>query len=240
MQELQKKAKEILDREKLASMKTIPEVPVLNEKLLRKKRLEHVELKIPVFVPLSTIRKEKHMPPNYINQVLPNGEVMPIYVVGDPTPRYDPLIKMQHPVPTKNYNREYRESVDATAHSHHDEIDSVFYYKLFKNAKYKKEHESLTPDLKKDLIEPPTGKKLRPTTPTGIPYVWMFRELEYENKKVVPKRKWVSERMNKYYKQRVKKDFLPKIDPNKSLELELNKEKQNFPLKSFNKVKFLK
>ena len=241
LQYLQLRAKQILDKERIAKLSAIPEAPVLNEKMLRKKRQEPVELKIPVYVPLSSIRKEKHLPPTMVNQVLSSGEIMPVYVVGDPTPRYDPLVKINQVIPSESCNKQYRDSVDATAHSNHDlSVDSVFYYRIFKNVKGKKVNESFTPEPIKDLTEAKLDRNARPFTPSGMPYVWMFRELEYDQKKkAIPKRQWVSDRMSKYYEDRVKKDFIPKVSHNKSLELKLNRERQNFHLKQFERVKFL-
>lgn len=240
MQYLQNRAKLILQKEKIARLATILERPILTEKLLKEKRKEKVDLKFPVFVPLSTIRKEKHLPPRVVNQKLSSGEVMPVYMVGTPTPRYDPMVRIEQSIPIQNRCNEYRDSVDATAHTNHNiSMDSVFYYKIFKNPKGKKSITSSTPDPVKTLTEAQLGKSPRPLTPTGMPNVWMFRELEYDKKNIKPKRKWVADRMQKYSEVRVKKDFLPKIDPNKSLELRLNQEKQNHQIKSFDRVKFL-
>jgi hypothetical protein len=239
MQNLQKKAKEMLEKEFLAKMKKIDEVPVLNEKFLRKKRQEHVESKIPMYVLMSSVRKDKKLPPRFVNQSLSSGEVMPIYVLGDPSPRYDPLVKVEQHIPSQSLQYEYRDSVDATAHSYHDEGGSLLYYKIYKSSKKPKVYESFTPEPSNSLVEPPATKNLRPITPTGMPYAWMFRELEPDKKKINPKRKWVSQRMNEYYKLRVKKDFLPKIDANKSLEIELNKEKKNFRMRSFPRVRLV-
>ena len=240
IQSLQNRAKLILEKERIANLHRLSEVPALTEKILKKKRQERVELSIPVYVPLSSIRKEKHLPPTVVNQILSSGEVMPVYMVGNPTPTYDPMVKIQQTIPNSNFNRQYRDSVDATAHSNQNaSMDSVFYYKILKNSKNKNVNSGFTPEPNRDLTEAQLGRNLRPMTPTGLPHAWMFRELEYDSNKIEPKRKWVGERMSKYYEQRVKKDFLPKIDANKSLEIKLNKEKKKFYNRAFEKVKFL-
>lgn len=239
MQVLQKRAKDILMKERLANLASIPESSSLTEKALKKKRLEKVEMKIPVYVPLKSIRKQKNLPPATFNTVLANGEVMPVYMVGDPTPRYSPLVRVNQTIPNQSSLKNYRDSIDATAHSKKNvSIDSVFYYRIYKNDKNKISHEERAKEPESDLTEPPKQREFRPATPTDLPYAWNFRELEHKVEKVKPKRQWVKERMEHYSENQVKKHFLPKIDPNKSFESLLNKERM-LPMKTFKRVKIL-
>ena len=163
MQLLQQRAKKILEKERLASMATVPEEPILNEKLLRKKRQERVHLKIPTYVTSSSIRKEKKLMPNLVNRVLPNGEVMPVYVVGDPIPAYDPLVKVYSLIQNQNAGFGYRDSVDATGHSQQNSsIDSVFYYRVLKKQRKNAKMENFTPEPCGNLTEMPKTKEQRP------------------------------------------------------------------------------
>ena len=240
MQLLQKRAKEILDKERLANLASISESPVLTEKALRKKRLERVDMKIPVYVPLKSIRKERNLPPAMVNTVLPNGEVMPVYMVGDPSPMYNPMVRVNQSIPNQSNREGYKDSVDATAHSKQNvSVDSVFYYRIYKKEKNKPYFEDKNQEPENELTEPPPQKQFRPVTPTDNPHAWHFRELEKNFEKPKPKRKWVKDRMDLYSEKQVKQNFLPKIDPNKSLELIMLKERAS-PLRSFNKVKIFK
>lgn len=239
MQLLQKRAKEILMKERLANLASIAESSSLTEKALKKKRLEKVEMSIPVYVPLKSIRKEKNYPPATFNTVLSNGEVMPVYMVGDPTPRYNPLVRVNQTIPNQSNIGNYRDSLDATAHTKKNvSIDSVFYYRIYKKNKGKTKIEEKINEPESELMEPPKQKEFRAATPTDSPFAWNFRELEHKVEKVKPKRKWVKDRMDQYSENQVKKHFLPKIDQNKSFESLMQKERAS-PLKSFKRVKIL-
>jgi len=239
MQILQKRAKEILTKERLANLGGIPESSSLTEKALKRKRLEKVEMSIPVYVPLKSIRKEKKYPPATFNTVLSNGEVMPVYMVGDPTPRYNPLVRVNQTIPNQSNLSNHRDSLDATAHTKKNvSIDSVFYYRIYKNGKGKSRNEEKFNEPESELMEPPKQREMRPLTPTDLPYTWNFRELEHRVEKAKPKRKWVKDRMDQYSENQVKKNFLPKIDQNKSFESLMHKERTS-QFKSFKRVKIL-
>jgi hypothetical protein len=147
------------------------------------------------------------------------------------------MVRVSQSIPSQSNREGFKDSVDATAHSkQNDSVDSVFYYRIYKKEKLKPYFQQINKESEDEMVEPPPGKPFRPVTPTDHPQAWHFRELEKNVEKVKPRRGWVKERMEQYYQKQVKINFLPKIDPNKSLEVIMQRERLS-PLKSFKKVK---
>lgn len=129
--QLQNHAKRILQKEKDPSsvLTRIHEEPELNASTLKKIGDIIVPLRYPVYVPTSTLRKAQNLPPQFVNMTTKTGEVFPVHILGDPTPAYDPLIKVESTLkkaesPIKADGRYKRfdgnESVEAKAYTQFD------------------------------------------------------------------------------------------------------------------------
>ena len=58
-------------------------------------KIEEPQLKIPLAIPQSVMRKAQKLPPPVIQRSLRNGEVFTVHLVSDVVPAFDPLIKAE-------------------------------------------------------------------------------------------------------------------------------------------------
>ncbi|CAG9329572.1 unnamed protein product [Blepharisma stoltei] len=249
---LQNQAKKILlkERDPSSVLTKIHEEPELNANLLKKIGEVTVPLRYPVYVPESTIRKAQGLPPPIVNKVTKTGEVFPVHIVGDPSPAYDPLIKVETTLKKVNnsdpqkgkYRMDGNESIEAKAYTQFNfSEDSDEYWVAYwkKKEKIKQIGKSADMDIPTgEMTQVPKFKEARAVTPKGKYYNWTFRELAKEEREIKPKRKWVRDRMDIYYDKRVKKDFLPTVSDKKSLEIKMIKELEEIKKpRSFTRVK---
>jgi len=207
--------KEIISRDNQCLFQ-IDESPKLDAKALKSLSQERVPLKVPSLVPLSNLRRSNNLPPPVVNHQTVSGEVIPVYLVGKPSPAHDPLI----PVETKLYKEQLtspKESVKAKAFTHRGNGISMNYYEKLRAKKLRNKINQKN-FFEKSLTKAPVEKNPKPKTPVLKDYC--FRDLEYDKpKSKSPQRKWVLDRMKAYYDKRVKADFVPVPDINKQLEL---------------------
>ena len=227
--ELHHKAKELIMKEKSPGppKKTKSHEHPLNPAALRSLSEEPVPLRMPVYIRESEYRKAQNLPPQMVYRTTRTGEVFPLHLVGNPTPAYDPLIKVETTIYPKVHFPSKRQaaadSLVANAYTRNqDSEESMQFYGRHKSTDERSPSVTTTEPNPRLLTKAPPQAEPTATIPMGRGYSFTFRDLPRDTSSPhKPARKWVNQRMRVYMNERVNKDFRPRPSGDKQLELAL-------------------
>jgi hypothetical protein len=215
LKRIQSKTKELLNYN-YNSLSTDPPKPVLNKENLKSINKPLPPIKIPILVPKSVLDTSKKIQPPTIQKTLKNGDVISVYLVSDPSPAYDPLVKAE--VVLDKNNLDLKNPFEAEIHN-----DQVTRWKSI--SPKRKKYEDL--DLTK-----PQAVNLRESTPQMKVQRYNYRDYSFDTSNHKPYRHWVGKRMEVYSKI-IKNDFKPKVSEKKQIQIQIAKEKQCLPKMQF-------
>lgn len=159
-------------------------------------------IEIPILVPLSVYRKSHNLSPPIIHQASKDGEVFFVHLTSDQCKMNDPLVRTKAKV----------QRTELKSLSKHKNIEDIV-----EEIKNQFNMRSLSVDGGQD-----SGDNL---VPKEKPEFYMFRDMPNEVYKGGIQRGWVKNRMS-VYSNEIKKNFLPRIDERKKIELAILQERR--------------
>jgi len=173
-------------------------------------------IEIPILVPLSVYRKSHNLSPPFIHQANKDGEVFFVHLTSDQCKMNDPLVRTKAKV----------QKTELKSLSRHKNVGEIV-----EEIKHQFDMRSLSVDGGQD-----SGNTL---VPKEKPEFYMFRDTPNEVNKGEIQRRWVKNRMSVYSKE-IKKNFLPRIDERKTIELAILQERRKkFKPAGINKLRIM-